>query len=150
MFLLRRQCERVLSPPRAHNPRSPDILIPAALEKQLHKDNAPRIKARLVVEGANGPTTPFAEAIMQANGTVVLPDMLINAGGVTVSYFEWVQNQQYFRWDLSRVREELERTMTRSFDKVWSTAQEKKVSLRVAAYLVGIGRVARATTLGGI
>ena len=69
---------------------------------------------------------------------------------MTVSYFEWVQNQQYFRWDLSRVREELERTMTRSFDKVWSTAQDKKVSLRVGAYLVGIGRVARATILGGI
>ena len=127
-----------------------DVLIPAALGGVLTADNANHVRARFIVEAANGPTTPEADAILQKMEIVVLPDILANAGGVTVSYFEWVQNQQYFRWDLSRVREELERTMTRSFDKVWSTAQEKKVSLRVAAYLVGIGRVARATTLGGI
>jgi glutamate dehydrogenase (NAD(P)+) len=127
-----------------------DVLIPAALGGVLTKDNAYDVRARFIIEAANGPTTPEADAIFHKRDVVVLPDILANAGGVTVSYFEWVQNQQYFRWDLSRVREELERTMTRSFDKVWSTAQEKKVSLRVAAYLVGIGRVARATTLGGI
>ena len=127
-----------------------DILIPAALGGVLTEDNAKDVRARFIVEAANGPTTPEADAIFNKKDVIVLPDILANAGGVTVSYFEWVQNQQYFRWDLGRVREELERTMTRSFDKVWSTAQEKKVSLRVAAYLVGIGRVARATTLGGI
>jgi len=127
-----------------------DVLIPAALGGVLTEENANDVRAQFVIEAANGPTTPEADAIFQKKEIVVLPDILANAGGVTVSYFEWVQNQQYFRWDLSRVREELERTMTRGFDKVWSTAQEKKVSLRVAAYLVGIGRVARATTLGGI
>jgi glutamate dehydrogenase (NAD(P)+) len=127
-----------------------DVLIPAALGGVLTEDNAGDVRAKFIIEAANGPTTPEADAIFQQKDIVVLPDILANAGGVTVSYFEWVQNQQYFRWDLSRVREELERTMTRSFDKVWSTAQEKKVSLRVGAYLVGIGRVARATTLGGI
>ena len=127
-----------------------DVLIPAALGGVLTEDNAGDVRAKFIIEAANGPTTPEADAIFHQKNIVVLPDILANAGGVTVSYFEWVQNQQYFRWDLSRVREELERTMTRSFDKVWSTAQEKKVSLRVGAYLVGIGRVARATTLGGI
>lgn len=127
-----------------------DVLIPAALGGVLTEDNAKDVRARFIVEAANGPTTPEADAIFNKREIIVLPDILANAGGVTVSYFEWVQNQQYFRWDLGRVREELERTMTRGFDKVWSTAQEKKVSLRVAAYLVGIGRVARATTLGGI
>ena len=127
-----------------------DVLIPAALGGVLTEDNAGDVRAKFIIEAANGPTTPEADAIFQQKDIVVLPDILANAGGVTVSYFEWVQNQQYFRWDLSRVREELERTMTRSFDKVWSTAQEKKVSLRVGAYLVGIGRVARATILGGI
>lgn len=127
-----------------------DVLIPAALGGVLTEDNAKDVRARFIVEAANGPTTPEADAIFNKKEVIVLPDILANAGGVTVSYFEWVQNQQYFRWDLGRVREELERTMTRGFDKVWSTAQEKKVSLRVAAYLVGIGRVARATTLGGI
>ncbi len=127
-----------------------DVLIPAALGGVLTEENARAVRASFIVEAANGPTTPEADAIFREREIHVLPDILANAGGVTVSYFEWVQNQQYFRWDLSRVREELERTMTRSFDKVWSTAQEKKVSLRVAAYLVGIGRVARATTLGGI
>jgi glutamate dehydrogenase (NAD(P)+) len=127
-----------------------DVLIPAALGGVLTADNANDVRAKFIVEAANGPTDPDADAIFNKREIVVLPDILANAGGVTVSYFEWVQNQQYFRWDLSRVREELERTMTRSFDKVWSTAQEKKVSLRVAAYLVGIGRVARATELGGI
>jgi len=127
-----------------------DVLIPAALGGVLTEDNAADVRAKFIIEAANGPTTPEADAIFHQKEIVVLPDILANAGGVTVSYFEWVQNQQYFRWDLSRVREELERTMTRSFDKVWLTAQEKKVSLRVGAYLVGIGRVARATTLGGI
>jgi glutamate dehydrogenase (NAD(P)+) len=127
-----------------------DILIPAALGGVLTEENADAVRAQFIIEAANGPTTPEADMIFRRKEKIVLPDILANAGGVTVSYFEWVQNQQYFRWDLSRVREELERTLTRSFDKVWSTATEKKVSLRVAAYLVGIGRVARATVLGGV
>lgn len=127
-----------------------DVLIPAALGGVLTEDNAKDVRAKYIIEAANGPTTPEADAILRNRDIVILPDILANAGGVTVSYFEWVQNQQYFRWDLRRVREELELTMTRSFHKVWSTAEEKKVSLRVAAYLVGIGRVARATTLGGV
>jgi len=127
-----------------------DVLIPAALGGVLTEDNARDVRAKYIVEAANGPITPEADAILHGRNIVILPDILANAGGVTVSYFEWVQNQQYFRWDLRRVREELELTMTRSFHKVWSTAEEKKVSLRVAAYLVGIGRVARATTLGGV
>ena len=127
-----------------------DVLIPAALGGVLTEGNAQDVRAKYIVEAANGPVTPEADAILRQRNVAILPDILANAGGVTVSYFEWVQNQQYFRWDLRRVREELELTMTRSFNKVWTTAEEKKVSLRVAAYLVGIGRVARATTLGGV
>lgn len=127
-----------------------DVLIPAALGGVLTEDNAKYVRAKFIIEAANGPVTPEADAIFRQREILVLPDILANAGGVTVSYFEWVQNQQYFRWDLSRVREELENTMTRGFTTVWSMAEEKKVSLRVAAYLVGIGRVGRATVLGGI
>ena len=127
-----------------------DVLIPAALGGVLTEDNAKDVRAKFIIEAANGPTTPEADAVFRKREIPVLPDILANAGGVTVSYFEWVQNQQYFRWDLSRVREELERTMTRSFDRVWAIAEEKKVSLRTAAYLLGIGRVGRATVLGGI
>lgn len=127
-----------------------DVLIPAALGGVLTEDNAKDVRARFIVEAANGPTTPEADAIFNKNDVIVLPDILANAGGVTVSYFEWVQNQQYFRWDLERVREELEKTMTRSFNKVWTLAEEKHIPLRTAAYLLGIGRVGRATVLGGI
>ncbi|MGB0739178.1 MAG: glutamate dehydrogenase, partial [Planctomycetaceae bacterium] len=98
---------------------------------------------------ANGPVTPEADQLLQQRNIVVLPDILANAGGVTVSYFEWVQNQQYFRWDLSRIREELERSMTRAFDQVWSTSRKRDVSLRTAAYLLAIDRVSRAVELGG-
>lgn len=127
-----------------------DVLIPAALGGVLTEENANDIRAKYIVEAANGPTTPEADKIFRQREIHVLPDILANAGGVTVSYFEWVQNQQYFRWDLNRVREELEKTMTASFNKVWGLAQEKKIPLRTAAYLLGIGRVGRATVLGGI
>ena len=127
-----------------------DVLIPAALGGVLTSENAHEVRAKFIVEAANGPTTPEADLIFRRREIVVLPDILANAGGVTVSYFEWVQNQQYFRWDLERVREELEKTMSRSFDKVWSLAEQKHIPLRTAAYLLGIGRVGRATVLGGI
>ncbi len=127
-----------------------DVLIPAALGGVLTEENANDVRAKFIIEAANGPTTPEADMIFRKREIVVLPDILANAGGVTVSYFEWVQNQQYFRWDLERVREELEKTMSRSFDKVWSLAVEKRIHLRTAAYLLGIGRVGRATVLGGI
>ena len=127
-----------------------DVLIPAALGGVLNENNARDVRAGLIIEAANGPVTPEADAIFRQREIPVLPDILANAGGVTVSYFEWVQNQQYFRWDLSRVREELERTMTRAFDRVWATAELKRVPLRTAAYLLAIGRVGRAETLGGI
>ena len=103
-----------------------------------------------MVEAANGSVTPKADQILQNNGVIVLPDILANAGGVTVSYFEWVQNQQYFRWDLERTRSELARTLTSSFEKMWTIATEKHIPLRTAAYLMGIGRVGRATVLAGI
>ncbi|MEX0724651.1 MAG: Glu/Leu/Phe/Val dehydrogenase dimerization domain-containing protein [Planctomycetaceae bacterium] len=127
-----------------------DVLIPAALGGVLTGENAKDVRAKYVVEAANGPVTAEADQIFADREIVVLPDVLVNAGGVTVSYFEWVQNRQHFRWDLIRVRNELERIMKESFNRVWNIATEKKVPLRVAAYLLGIGRVGRATVLGGI
>lgn len=127
-----------------------DVLIPAALGGVLTEENANDVRAKMIIEAANGPTTPEADIIFRKREIPVLPDILANAGGVTVSYFEWVQNQQYFRWDLRRVRDELENTLTRGFDRVWATAEEKKVPLRTAAYLLAIGRVGRAEILGGI
>ena len=127
-----------------------DVLIPAALGGVLTAENADQIRAPFIIEAANGPTTPEADRLLRQKEIVILPDILANAGGVTVSYFEWVQNQQYFRWNLARIREELERTMSSSFEKVWMLATEKRISLRTAAFLLGIGRVGRATVLGGI
>lgn len=127
-----------------------DVLIPAALGGVLTKENAGDVKARFVIEAANGPTTPEADKILQSKEIVVLPDILANAGGVTVSYFEWVQNRQYFKWDLERTRMELAKTLTSSFEKMWDLATEKHIPLRTAAYLMGIGRVGRATVLAGI
>lgn len=127
-----------------------DILIPAALGNVLTEDIAKEVRAKLIVEAANNPTTPEADALFEQRETLVVPDVLANAGGVTVSYFEWVQNRQHFKWELTRVRQELDKIMQNSFDKVWSIAHEKKTSLRTAAYLLGIGRVGRATVLGGI
>ncbi|MFN0053077.1 MAG: Glu/Leu/Phe/Val family dehydrogenase [Planctomycetales bacterium] len=127
-----------------------EILIPAALGGVLTADVARQLRAKVVIEAANNPTKPDADEILHQREIVVVPDILANAGGVTVSYFEWVQNRQHFRWDLNRVRHELERVMVESFDRVWQLACEKHVSLRTAAYVIGIGRVGRATVLGGI
>lgn len=127
-----------------------DLLVPAALGGVLTAANARDVRAKFIIEAANHPTHPDADEIFNQREIIVLPDILTNAGGVTVSYFEWVQNQQHFRWDLAKVRQELDRIMVESFDKVWNMATEKHVSLRTAAYIIGLGRVGRATVLGGI
>ncbi len=127
-----------------------DVLIPAAIGGVLTPEIAPDIRAKYIVEAANNPTHPEADQLLNSRGIVILPDVLANAGGVTVSYFEWVQNRQHFRWELERVRQELDSKMTKAFDKTWDLATEKKVNLRLAAYLLGIGRVGRATVMGGI
>lgn len=127
-----------------------DVLIPAALAGVLNGENARQVRAKYIVEAANNPTDFHADEVFEKRGMIVLPDVLANAGGVTVSYFEWVQNRQHFKWELDRVRHELDKIMLDSFDRVWKIAEEKKVSLRTAAYLLGIGRVGRATVLGGI
>ena len=127
-----------------------DLLIPAALGGVLTAENAPRVKASIIIEGANGPTDPKADEIFNERGILVLPDILANAGGVTASYFEWVQNRQHYRWGINRVRQELDHSLTDAFEQVWQLAQERKVSLRTAAFMLAIGRVGRATVLGGI
>ena len=127
-----------------------DILIPAALGGQLTADTAPTVQARYIVEAANDPTTPEADEIFLQKGITVVPDNLANAGGVSVSYFEWVQNRSVVHWPLEEIRIRLEQRMSAAFDSVWQIAQDKKVSLRTAAYILGIGRVARATELAGV
>jgi len=127
-----------------------ELLIPAALGGVITAQNAPRVKAQLIIEAANQPVWPDADQIFEERGTLVLPDILANSGGVTVSYFEWVQNRQHYSWGLNRVRQELDRVLSDSFERVWSLSNERKVSLRTAAYMLGIGRVSRATILGGI
>ncbi|MBL8828553.1 MAG: glutamate dehydrogenase [Planctomycetaceae bacterium] len=127
-----------------------DCLIPAALGGVITSKNAAKIRAPIIIEAANSPTYPDADDELHARGIVVLPDILANAGGVTGSYFEWVQNRQHYQWTLDRVRQELDAVMTKSFERVWEVANERRVSLRTAAYIVGIGRVGRATVLGGI
>ncbi len=127
-----------------------DVLIPAAIGGVITADNAAKIKAPLIVEGANAPTHPDADDILDAARVIVLPDILANAGGVTVSYFEWAQNRQFYSWGLNRVRQELEKTLTTAFESVWDLSKERDVSLRTAAFMLGIGRVARAASLSGI
>ncbi len=126
-----------------------DVLIPAALGGVLTHENAASVKAPLIVEAANAPVTPEADAIFDTKGVIVAPDILVNAGGVTASWFEWVQNRQHYQWGLNRVRQELDRILGEAFEQVWQLAQSRNVSLRTAAYMVGVGRVARATVLGG-
>ncbi len=127
-----------------------DMLIPAALGGVITAENVERIKAPIIVEAANAPVWPDADAVLEQRGTLVLPDILANAGGVTASYFEWVQNRQHYQWGLNRVRQELDHVLSDAFERVWDISKQRKVSLRTAAYILGIGRVGRATVLGGI
>ncbi len=127
-----------------------NVLIPAALEHQIRVDNAPYISAKMIVEGANGPTTPEANDILQDRGVIIVPDILANAGGVVVSYFEWVQDLQYFFWKETEVNSNLERIMTRSFDQVWEFSQERTIPLRLAAYMLAVGKVANAIQSRGL
>ena len=127
-----------------------DVLVPAALEGVLHEDNADRVRARFVVEGANGPTTPDADQILADNGVLVVPDVLANSGGVAVSYFEWVQDLQAYWWSEDEVNDRLKKLMERAYGEVSALAAERKVSMRTAAQMIGVGRVAEAHRTRGL
>lgn len=126
-----------------------DVLIPAALENQITEDNAGRIQAKLIIEAANGPTSVEADEILNSRGIIVCPDILSNAGGVVVSYFEWVQNIQNLTWDLDEVNKMLQKIMLTAFNEVYALSQEKNVTLRMAAYMVAIKRITTAGKLRG-
>ena len=127
-----------------------DILIPAAIEGQITRSNAGNIKTKIIIEGANGPTSPFADEILDDRGIYVIPDILANAGGVTVSYFEWVQNVQKLFWKEDDVNQGLDQIMTRAFHEVYEIYKKEKVNMRTAAYMLAISRVAAAKRLRGI
>ncbi len=127
-----------------------DVLIPAAMENTLDVEIAPHVRARTVVEAANGPTTPEADEILRENGVTIVPDILANAGGVTVSYFEWVQGLDNFFWDAKRVQDELQRVMEKAFDEVNAKADSADCDYRTAAYSIAISRVAEASRLKGL
>ena len=127
-----------------------DVLAPCALEQVITDRNAERVQARIVLEGANGPTTPAADEILDAKGVLLVPDVLANAGGVVVSYFEWVQGLQEYFWTEDQVNERLHRIVTRAFDETWTIHEQMDVSLRLAAYGIGIKRVAEASVIRGL
>ena len=127
-----------------------DFLVPAALGNQITSRNAEHIQARVIIEGANGPTTPEADQILNEAGIFLVPDILANAGGVIVSYFEWVQDLQSFFWSEEEVNQKLERVLISAFEEVVRTAKTRKVDMRTAAYIIGVGRVADAITTRGI
>jgi glutamate dehydrogenase (NAD(P)+) len=126
-----------------------DVFIPAALGGMIHKQNADRLKAKMIVEGANSPTTPAADELLVDKGVMIVPDVMANAGGVVVSYFEWAQNLQHFRWDEREVNDRLGRMMRKAYREVSARAKEGKVPLRIAAYEQGIERVVEAATTRG-
>jgi glutamate dehydrogenase (NAD(P)+) len=127
-----------------------EFLIPAALENQITKNIAPNIRTKIIVEGANGPTTPEADDILKSNNILVLPDVVANAGGVTVSYFEWVQDFSSFFWTEEEINNRLIRVMVEAFNAVWQVSQDKKVSMRTAAFIVACTRILQARELRGL
>ena len=127
-----------------------EVLLPCALENQITRDNAPRIKAKLITEGANGPITPDADVILEDRGIVVMPDILANAGGVVASYFEWIQDLQRYFWDLSEVREKLQKVLSNSFAQVVGRHETSKVTMRNAALMLAVERVAESFKLRGV
>jgi glutamate dehydrogenase (NAD(P)+) len=127
-----------------------DVLIPAALENQITAEIAPKVKAKVIVEGANGPTTVEADGILRKAGKIIVPDILANAGGVVVSYFEWVQNIQSLTWDEEEINRTLEKIMIRAFNEVWDKAQEKKTTMRMGAYMTALARIACAKKIRGV
>jgi Glutamate dehydrogenase/leucine dehydrogenase len=127
-----------------------DVLTPCALEQVITAENAPRVQAKMVCEGANGPTTPAADEILEDRGILVLPDVLANAGGVVVSYFEWVQGLQEYFWKEYEVNAKLNDIVVRAFEETWSTRERFATSMRMAAYGLAVQRVAEATTIRGL
>lgn len=127
-----------------------DVLIPAALENQINEHVAQKVKASIIIEGANGPTTVDGDKILEKNGKVVVPDILANAGGVVVSYFEWVQNIQSLMWDEEEVNRALEKIMIRAFNEVWDKTRAKQTTLRMGAYMVAIERLVKAKKIRGV
>ncbi|MGC9780631.1 MAG: Glu/Leu/Phe/Val dehydrogenase [Candidatus Heimdallarchaeota archaeon] len=127
-----------------------DVLAPCALENQITDDNAKNVKAKIIVEGANGPTTPTADEMLHKQGTLVIPDILANAGGVTVSYFEWVQNLQYYYWTEDEINTKLKNLMNRAFDNVWKIKESENTTMRVSAYTSGLKRLEETIKMRGI
>lgn len=127
-----------------------DVIVPAAIEGQITEKNADKVRAKIIVEGANGPTTPAADKILQDKKVFLVPDILANAGGVTVSYFEWVQGLQYYFWSEDDIQKELKDVMTGTFNRVLALSNKKGVDMRTAALMLGIGRVAEAKKLRGL
>jgi glutamate dehydrogenase (NAD(P)+) len=127
-----------------------EILVPAALERQITEANAGRIRARMVIEGANGPTTPAADDILNDRDVLVIPDVIANAGGVTVSYFEWVQDFSSFFWSEEEINERLGKIMRGAFGAIWQVAEDHQVSLRTATFIVACQRILHARDLRGL
>jgi len=127
-----------------------DILIPAAIEKQITQLNAHKINCKIVLEGANGPTTPGADIILKKKGIIVVPDILANAGGVCVSYFEYIQDIHSYFWKIDRINQELKNILGSAFDDVYNLSKEKNVTLRIASLMIAISRLAKAVELRGI
>jgi glutamate dehydrogenase (NAD(P)+) len=126
-----------------------DVLVPAAIEDQITRHNAHDIKAKIIIEGANGPTSANADRILNEKGVIVVPDILANAGGVTVSYFEWVQNRMGYFWTLEDVNEKADNSMKTAFEKVYEASKKYNVSMRIAAYVVAIDKIAQTIKLRG-